>query len=229
MAQKKLTWVFPVNSRRITQTSHPGHLAVDIGVPVGTKVSAPMNGRVIYAGYNNQGYGNLVEIQTSDGKKILLAHLSQINVKVGQSVGEGQQVGKSGNTGNSTGPHLHYEIRGVTDPLSLSYGGVPASTTGAPPPPTQTTPKGQPVRVKRDTSGNVVVDPNLQSPTGKLMTEGVLSPLMDWVNGLNWGNVIAALVGIILIAIGVTGVVLGESAKAVLSPAVESITEAVKQ
>ena len=94
----------------ITQSSHAGHVALDFGVPVGTPVHATMSGKVTYAGWNNEGYGNLVIVENGS-HKTYYAHLSQIPVTVGQIVKDGTIIGQSGNTGNSTGPHLHYEVR----------------------------------------------------------------------------------------------------------------------
>ena len=99
----------PVNGI-LTQTSHSGHIALDFGVPVGTNVKTTLAGKVTYAGWNNEGYGNLVVVENG-AYKTYYAHLSNIPVKVGQTVNEGDIIGLSGNTGNSTGPHLHYEIR----------------------------------------------------------------------------------------------------------------------
>lgn len=94
----------------LTQASRSGHTALDFGAPVGTPVKATMNGTVVYAGWNNEGYGNLVIID--NGKyRTYYAHLSKIPVKVGQKVSAGETIALSGNTGNSTGPHLHYEVR----------------------------------------------------------------------------------------------------------------------
>ncbi len=95
---------------RLTQSSHPGHVALDFGAPVGTKVHATMDGKVVYAGWNNEGYGNLVIVENGP-YRTYFAHLSKIPVKIGQTVKAGELVGLSGNTGNSTGPHLHYEVR----------------------------------------------------------------------------------------------------------------------
>jgi murein DD-endopeptidase MepM/ murein hydrolase activator NlpD len=108
----------------LTQNYHSGHNGLDIGVPVGTKVEATMDGNVVYAGWNNQGYGNLV-IVANGSYKTYYAHLSSIPVSVGDTVTAGTTIGLSGNTGNSTGPHLHYEIRkdGVAiDPTSATLG-----------------------------------------------------------------------------------------------------------
>ena len=94
----------------ITQYSHGNHIALDFGAPVGTPVKATMDGKVVYAGWNTQGYGNLVIIENGP-YRTYYAHLSKIPVRVGQRVQAGEVIAKSGNTGNSTGPHLHYEIR----------------------------------------------------------------------------------------------------------------------
>jgi murein DD-endopeptidase MepM/ murein hydrolase activator NlpD len=95
---------------RLTQSSHAGHVALDLAAPVGTPVTSTMDGRVVYAGWNNQGYGNLVIVENGP-YKTYYAHLSEIPVQVGQTVQAGQVIAYSGNTGNSTGPHLHYEVR----------------------------------------------------------------------------------------------------------------------
>ncbi|MGZ9164350.1 MAG: M23 family metallopeptidase [Anaerolineales bacterium] len=114
----------PVVGGRLTQEYHGGHHGLDIGIPVGTPITATMDGRIVHAGWNNQGYGNLVIVENGD-YKTYYAHLSSIPVSVGDTVNAGATIGLSGNTGNSTGPHLHYEIRrnGVTiDPTSATLG-----------------------------------------------------------------------------------------------------------
>jgi len=90
------------------------HHGVDYGVPVGTPIVTPMGGKVVYAAYSPVGYGNLVVIE-NQGVQILLAHNSQILVRPGQIVTAGQVVSRSGNTGASTGPHLHFEVRRVSE------------------------------------------------------------------------------------------------------------------
>jgi murein DD-endopeptidase MepM/ murein hydrolase activator NlpD len=100
---------WPVTGR-ITQEPHAGHMAFDIAVPVGTPIKTTMDGKVVYAGWNNQGYGNLVIVENG-GYRTYYAHLSSIPVSVGDQVAAGTVIGLSGNTGHSTGPHLHYEIR----------------------------------------------------------------------------------------------------------------------
>lgn len=85
------------------------HEGIDIAVPEGTPVIAAECGRVIYAG-DGGTYGNLVRIDHGYGIVTAYAHLGTINVKAGQSVGANTQIALSGNTGRSTGPHLHFEI-----------------------------------------------------------------------------------------------------------------------
>jgi murein DD-endopeptidase MepM/ murein hydrolase activator NlpD len=94
----------------VTQGCHSTHVAIDIGVSIGTKIKSTMGGEVVYAGWNNEGYGNLVIVQ--NGKyTTYYGHLSKVPVNVGDQVEAGDVIGISGSTGNSTGPHLHYEVR----------------------------------------------------------------------------------------------------------------------
>jgi len=91
------------------------HSGQDFAVPVGTKVEAAHSGVVVKAGPNGGGdgpaYGNAIVIKHDNGMYSQYAHLSRIDVHIGQSVEKGQQIALSGNTGNSSGPHLHFEIR----------------------------------------------------------------------------------------------------------------------
>jgi murein DD-endopeptidase MepM/ murein hydrolase activator NlpD len=101
-----------------TQGIH-GYNGIDIGVPVGTTVMASASGTVIIArgsGWNG-GYGQYVVIQHPNGTQTVYGHLSQVFVSAGQSVTQGQAIGASGNTGRSTGAHLHFEVRGATNPF----------------------------------------------------------------------------------------------------------------
>ncbi len=90
-----------------TQRLHEG---MDFSCPVGTDVYATGRGRVIFAGWKS-GYGNLIEIDHGYNYVTRFAHLSKINVKQGQTVERGEKIAEVGNTGKSTGPHLHYEVR----------------------------------------------------------------------------------------------------------------------
>jgi murein DD-endopeptidase MepM/ murein hydrolase activator NlpD len=86
------------------------HTGVDFLVSTGTSVHSVAAGRVVTAGWGGS-YGYQIVIRHADGRYSQYGHLSQISVKVGQHVNEGQRIGRSGATGNVTGPHLHFEIR----------------------------------------------------------------------------------------------------------------------
>ncbi|HEY3479275.1 MAG TPA: LysM peptidoglycan-binding domain-containing M23 family metallopeptidase [Streptomyces sp.] len=86
------------------------HTGVDFLVGTGTPIHAVAAGTVVSAGWDG-AYGNDVIIKHADGKYTLYAHQSQLLVSAGQTVTEGQQIGRSGATGNVTGPHLHFEVR----------------------------------------------------------------------------------------------------------------------
>ncbi|WAX76749.1 M23 family metallopeptidase [Streptomyces sp. KMM 9044] len=90
------------------------HTGVDFAVPTGTSLKAVSPGTVVSAGWAGS-YGNQVVIKLNDGHYAQYAHLSSLSVSAGQTVSGGQQVGLSGSTGNSTGPHLHFEIRTTPD------------------------------------------------------------------------------------------------------------------
>ena len=99
------------------------HKGIDIAAPVGTPIFAAAAGEVISAGWNSGGYGNLVKLRHLDGSITLYAHNNRILVRNGQRVNKGEQIAEMGNTGFSTGSHLHFEIhsgnRGVVNPLAL--------------------------------------------------------------------------------------------------------------
>lgn len=98
------------------------HKGIDIAAPIGTPVVAAAPGKVITAGWNDGGYGNLVEIKHADGSVTLYAHNSRILVKVGQQVTQAQQIAEMGSTGFSTGPHSHFEVhlpgQGAVNPVA---------------------------------------------------------------------------------------------------------------
>ncbi|MFJ9657121.1 M23 family metallopeptidase [Streptomyces griseoflavus] len=120
--KKQASWVSPVKSYQLSASyaANGGmwaskHSGQDYAVPTGTPVVAVHGGTVVKAGGNGAGdgpaYGNAVVIKHSNGKYSQYAHLSSVNVKAGQIVKTGQKIALSGNTGNSSGPHLHFEIR----------------------------------------------------------------------------------------------------------------------
>ena len=96
------------------------HAGEDYAVPVGTDLASMSSGTVVFAG-EEAGFGNLVKIRYWDGTVTYYGHMSHVSVSEGESVEPGQVVGQSGNTGHSTGPHLHLEIHpddgAAVDPL----------------------------------------------------------------------------------------------------------------
>lgn len=102
----------------LTQGYWWAHRAIDIGGSIGTSVIASDDGYVSFAGWTDVGYGYLVVIDHANGYQTYYAHLSNFFVVEGETVYAGQVIGAMGSTGNSTGPHLHYEIR---------YGGYPTN------------------------------------------------------------------------------------------------------
>jgi len=109
-------YIWPMESRYYTITSEFGarwgrnHNGIDLGCPTGSPVLAADGGTVVQAGYNGS-FGNLVVIDHQNGMQTYYAHNSSLIVSVGDKVFQGQQISWSGNTGRSTGPHLHFEIR----------------------------------------------------------------------------------------------------------------------
>ncbi len=111
----------------LTQYYQWYHRGIDLGIPLGTGVVATHSGVVMFAGWRTDGYGNLIIVQSG----IFITyygHLTDFNVETGQPVTRGSVIGLSGSTGNSTGPHVHYEIRindVEVDPLTFENRGYP--------------------------------------------------------------------------------------------------------
>lgn len=106
----------------LTQGFKPDHRAIDIAAPVGTVVTAADRGVVIRAGWNSQGYGQFVVVDHNIDYITLYAHLNEVLVSEGDVVAQGQAIGRVGSSGNSTGPHLHFEVRDFgqrVDPIAL--------------------------------------------------------------------------------------------------------------
>lgn len=108
---------------KVTSSFHTG---IDYGCPMNTPILASADGIVVFAALDNTGYGNFVIVKHKTGVATCYAHLSDISVKVLQNVRQGELLGHSGTSGNSTGPHLHFEARKVWndwktyfDPMSL--------------------------------------------------------------------------------------------------------------
>lgn len=105
-------FIWPTINRTISGNDYwSGHLAIDIGSAMGEPISAADAGVIVFAGWSTAGYGNTVAIDHGNGYATLYGHLSSVVVGCGQSVRQGQIIGYGGSTGNSTGPHLHFEIR----------------------------------------------------------------------------------------------------------------------
>ncbi len=108
-------WHWPTEMRFLSGRNygyyHPG---LDFAADYGSPIYASDMGVVVYAGWNYYGYGNLLIVDHGNGWHTLYAHLDQLGVACGQVVSAGQVIGLAGSTGNSTGPHLHFELRGPT-------------------------------------------------------------------------------------------------------------------
>ncbi|MFJ1751038.1 M23 family metallopeptidase [Streptomyces sp. NPDC088116] len=121
-AKQAASWTDPVKRYTLSASFGNGgnmwahkHSGQDFAVPVGTTVHAAHTGTVVKAGPNGAGdgpaYGNAIVIKHKNGTYSQYAHLSKVKVYVGQQVKTGKKIALSGNTGNSSGPHLHFEIR----------------------------------------------------------------------------------------------------------------------
>jgi murein DD-endopeptidase MepM/ murein hydrolase activator NlpD len=106
------TFVWPTTEHFISGYNYapPVHPAIDIGGSLGNAIFATDSGVVVYAGWSDYGYGNLIVIDHGNGWQSAYAHLSGVGVGCGQSVYQGYLIGALGSTGNSSGPHLHFEL-----------------------------------------------------------------------------------------------------------------------
>jgi len=111
-------YIRPVVGGRRSQGLH-GNNGIDIAAPTGTPIIAAANGVVIVSkttGYNG-GYGLYVVVRHNNGTQTLYAHMNTVFVSSGQQVGQGERLGTIGMTGRTTGPHLHFEVRGAKNPF----------------------------------------------------------------------------------------------------------------
>jgi murein DD-endopeptidase MepM/ murein hydrolase activator NlpD len=117
------TFIWPAGNRSLSGNDYwDGHQGIDIAAGEGAPIYASDNGTVVYAGWNANGYGNTVMIDHGTGYSTLYAHLSAVNVACAVGVAQGQVIGYGGSTGNSTGPHLHFELRyqgGTINPWTM--------------------------------------------------------------------------------------------------------------
>jgi murein DD-endopeptidase MepM/ murein hydrolase activator NlpD len=110
-------FIYPTTEHWLSGTPYTpsvGHYGVDFAGHMGSPIYASDAGTVVYAGWNDWGYGNLVVLDHGNGWETRYAHLSQINVGCGQNVGQGDTIALMGSTGHSTGPHLHFEMVNAT-------------------------------------------------------------------------------------------------------------------
>jgi murein DD-endopeptidase MepM/ murein hydrolase activator NlpD len=112
-------YTFPAPGAVRTQKLH-GHNGADLAAPVGTPLVAAADGTVVIArsGGWNYGYGSYVVIAHPNGTQTLYGHMSVVGVSVGQNLSKGEKIGKMGSTGNSTGSHVHFEVRGAYNPFA---------------------------------------------------------------------------------------------------------------
>lgn len=214
--EAKHFWMWPVNTTTISGYGYTAsHHALDIGARSGSKLFAPTDGVVYFAGWNNEGYGNLIIIKAYDGKLLYMAHLSQINVKKGMTVTTGETIGKTGSTGNSSGPHLHFEIRtsgggGWINPYSIfGKSPVPGKEISPAPLPGST---GTGTTTGTGTKTGAGVDVKTGALTSDILGIGAWWETVkaDWAaNRAKYG--IIALGGAVAL-IGIYGLVSGEAA-----------------
>lgn len=116
-------FIWPAPSKSLSQEYWAGHPAIDIPLPLGTPIVAADSGTVIYSGWDDSGYGNLIIIDHGNGYWTYYAHTSELLVQAGNGVMQGQPIALAGSTGRSTGPHLDFRIRlnggAFLDPMTL--------------------------------------------------------------------------------------------------------------
>jgi LysM repeat protein len=109
-----LSFIWPSSERYLSgfdYSPETNHFGIDIAGRLGNPIYAADSGVVVYAGWNDYGYGEMIVIDHGSGWQTLYAHLNLINVVCGQEVTQGDTIGLMGSTGKSTGPHLHFEMR----------------------------------------------------------------------------------------------------------------------
>jgi murein DD-endopeptidase MepM/ murein hydrolase activator NlpD len=109
-ASTPITQLFGENPNDYTRFGLAGHNGADFGCELGTPIRAAAEGNVMIAAFDKTGYGNYIKLGHG-GYQTIYAHMSQMVKKTGQRAAKGEIIGFSGSTGNSTGPHLHFELR----------------------------------------------------------------------------------------------------------------------
>jgi murein DD-endopeptidase MepM/ murein hydrolase activator NlpD len=106
----RMTKVTSIYGNRIINNDTSFHVGTDFSALMGTPVIASAAGQVVFAKYDD-GYGNCIRIDSNNGVVSTYAHLKEIRVTLGQQIEQGDLIGSVGSTGNSTGPHLHFEVQ----------------------------------------------------------------------------------------------------------------------
>lgn len=122
-------WVYNKKTKKWKRGQKDGkgqHKGYDFACPEGTPIYASVSGIIEYAGWENpkdpkKGFGQYIRQRTTDKYKIYYAHLDTINIKPHMKVKRGQKLGYTGNTGSSTGPHLHFEVRKDLQPKAVYF------------------------------------------------------------------------------------------------------------
>lgn len=127
---------WPITQKYGETVTSAFHSGIDYACPIGTPILSSEEGKVMFAAWDRTGYGNFVIVQHTQDRSTCYAHLSDISVVVGSKVRQGELLGHSGTTGNSTGPHLHFEARRVWndykthfDPMNLPLVSVDDNAT----------------------------------------------------------------------------------------------------
>lgn len=224
-------WVWPATVTRISGYDYGGsHRGIDIGVPTGGKILAPTWGRVTFAGWSDAGYGNLIIIKAKTGESIYLAHLSKLKVKKGHLVSPSEVVGLGGSTGNSTGPHLHFEVRtpgggGWINPWDI-YGDSPSPGVPGAIPDYEYDPSPPGTLPVRGT-----YPPNTPREGEPIPGAGIpiVGDIIAWIDGVirsvPWDSVAFASLGLLILLIGVAILAGSEGTTA----AGKIVGEAIKQ
>ena len=182
----RVTQEFGENPQDYPKTN--GHNGIDYGVPEGTRVMASADGEVIFADLDPEtrkneksGYGNHVRIRHAGNILTIYAHLSGFNVQVGDQVKVGQTIGSSGNTGRSTGPHLHFEVRtgmlllNMIDPGPFMTDKIPSESILYQ---VEITPGGAGLRARKT--------PSREAKTMKFYKSGEVLDVLDEVEDKTW-------------------------------------------
>lgn len=213
-------WHLPTETTKISGYDFTGsHHGIDIGTVENTPLYAVTTGVVSYAGYNNQGYGNLLILKTSatnHNALVYYGHMNSFAVTPGTSVQAGQLIGYSGGkpgnpgAGSSSGPHLHFEIRlasgGWENPHDAYPGVYPGGTVappGKPPGDGNTPPSGEPGSPEAQEDFWVIHLPSVSIPVVGTVTLGdirIAKPVIPW------GDIALGAVGIGFVFVGVIGI-----------------------